>query len=554
MEAQAATEDVPMMPPEGAVDEGEAGTNSPSPDADTEMDSAETDKDDTKSDAAKEDKDDVKSDKEDTKETLSVEERLTLAVSCKDAGNDSFKKADNSDARTKYQEGLEHLKDMAQDTHGLSDIKKSLYLNLSMACIRLAKWFEAIEAADGALKIDKENIKARYRRGVARSRFGALEEAKEDLLEVLKKEPNNGDARRELQELKPRLQAAKEEEKKQFGGMFGKAGGKGLYDDREKEMQERREKEAEAKRLRRIEWEAEMRVRKEKGEEEISFEKWDEEKTKEKEKADKEREKEREKKQRESGSSTAKRPAKEKKKKEDKDGKSEDELDEEDLKIINETKKMGYCYFRKELTEEEKAMKARHVPQRLEETAAASGPQGGQEGGEAAGGAASGTVGQSEWNARGTTFEEKDVTSWATEAFKTHVREATASMEGPTGGTLKARITKVKEVTGDASVAVVRGTKRFLFDFHLTLDWEAVISAEGEGGEEKKFKGEVQMPDVASASADPSGFQMEARIKYKGTKPEGEDKTNVDKLLETLKQSVHKCVWEFVEEMKKKYG
>lgn len=42
------------------------------------------------------------------------------------------------------------------------------------------------------------------------------------------------------------------------------------------------------------------------------------------------------------------------------------ELDEEDQKIIDETKKMGYCYFRRDLTEEEKKINAQHRPTKVD--------------------------------------------------------------------------------------------------------------------------------------------------------------------------------------------
>ena len=45
------------------------------------------------------------------------------------------------------------------------------------------------------------------------------------------------------------------------------------------------------------------------------------------------------------------------------------EVDEEDAAIINETKKMGYCYFRRELTEEEKRINAQNRPTRIAEDA-----------------------------------------------------------------------------------------------------------------------------------------------------------------------------------------
>lgn len=41
------------------------------------------------------------------------------------------------------------------------------------------------------------------------------------------------------------------------------------------------------------------------------------------------------------------------------------ELDEEDAAIVQETKKMGYCYFRRDLTEEEKRLNAQNKPTKI---------------------------------------------------------------------------------------------------------------------------------------------------------------------------------------------
>ena len=41
------------------------------------------------------------------------------------------------------------------------------------------------------------------------------------------------------------------------------------------------------------------------------------------------------------------------------------EVDEEDAEIIKETKKMGYCYFRRDLTEEEKRLNAQNRPTKI---------------------------------------------------------------------------------------------------------------------------------------------------------------------------------------------
>lgn len=84
------------------------------------------------------------------------------------------------------------------------------------------------------LPAEQTNSKALYRRGVARSNLGLLDEAKEDLLEALKTEPNSKDIRREIATVKEKIAATKKAEKKAFGGFLNKVrtgwrGGEGRW-------------------------------------------------------------------------------------------------------------------------------------------------------------------------------------------------------------------------------------------------------------------------------------------------------------------------------------
>ena len=78
--------------------------------------------------------------------------------------------------------------------------------------------------------------------------------------------------------------------------------------------------------------------------------------------------------------------------------------------------------------------------------------------------------GRSAWNALGTTWEEKDATDWCT---KTLERFSELSST-----TCVASVKGVLEVKGDASVAIAGGKKRYIFDYHATVEYE--ISDGGE--------------------------------------------------------------------------
>ncbi|KAJ0397724.1 hypothetical protein P43SY_007192 [Pythium insidiosum] len=116
--------------------------------------------------------------------------------------------------------------------------------------------------------------------------------------------------------------------------------------------------------------------------------------------------------------------------------------------------------------------------------------------------------GGSAWNV-GNTFEEKDMTAWA----KTTLEGLLSGVSAPLGavaGTIK--VTGVSELKGDASIAVVRGKKRYIFDFTFALSCTATL-ADG-----SSVDGELRFLD-ASSDADgdydvevvvPSRYESEA--------------------------------------------
>lgn len=60
------------------------------------------------------------------------------------------------------------------------------------------EWLKAIEASTSVLKEEPASIKGLYRRGLARSRLGLLEEARQDLVAAFKLDSSNVEVRKEL--------------------------------------------------------------------------------------------------------------------------------------------------------------------------------------------------------------------------------------------------------------------------------------------------------------------------------------------------------------------
>ncbi|KAG2520207.1 hypothetical protein JM18_000957 [Phytophthora kernoviae] len=95
--------------------------------------------------------------------------------------------------------------------------------------------------------------------------------------------------------------------------------------------------------------------------------------------------------------------------------------------------------------------------------------------------------GGSAWN-QGNTFEEKDMTSWA----KDKLEKIVSGISAPLGsGEGVVTSLEVRNLEGDASIAMVRGAKRYIFDFTFTL---AVTLKQTEGS----VAGELRFLDLSS--------------------------------------------------------
>ena len=173
---------------------------------------------------------------------LSVEECVNMAGVHKEQGNEMFKSGLNDKALASYSEGLRYLTKHTSEAAAAPTLL-SLHTNLAATHLRLERWAEARASAASALEIEPDLVKARFRRGVASFRLGALDEAKADLTAVCKADPKNRDARTELSQVVEALKVARSAERKSMSGLFSGQGG--LY--REEEARERRKRDEEAR-------------------------------------------------------------------------------------------------------------------------------------------------------------------------------------------------------------------------------------------------------------------------------------------------------------------
>eukprot|EP00339_Tiarina_fusa_P030012 CAMPEP_0117043850 /NCGR_PEP_ID=MMETSP0472-20121206/30445_1 /TAXON_ID=693140 ORGANISM="Tiarina fusus, Strain LIS" /NCGR_SAMPLE_ID=MMETSP0472 /ASSEMBLY_ACC=CAM_ASM_000603 /LENGTH=473 /DNA_ID=CAMNT_0004755461 /DNA_START=68 /DNA_END=1486 /DNA_ORIENTATION=+ len=167
---------------------------------------------------------------------MSPEERITHATKLKDEGTAFFKTQTFEKATAKYEDAALYAVDEGVTGNDIPEDERVLYIscwsNAAMCYIKLKEWTDAIRACNHVLDIESEeksNIKALYRRGLARIHLGLYKEAKVDLMDAYGIDKSNKEVRKALALLKEASANAKKKEKAAFGGMFGKVD---MYNDK----------------------------------------------------------------------------------------------------------------------------------------------------------------------------------------------------------------------------------------------------------------------------------------------------------------------------------
>ncbi|CAE7632617.1 cyp5 [Symbiodinium pilosum] len=93
----------------------------------------------------------------------------------------------------------------------------SLHLNLAQACVQLKAYEATVHHATRALKVDQENAKAYFRRGLAQEALGKTQAAAGDLQRAARIEPRNVDVRKKYEELKKALQELEKKQEEEEG-------------------------------------------------------------------------------------------------------------------------------------------------------------------------------------------------------------------------------------------------------------------------------------------------------------------------------------------------
>lgn len=165
---------------------------------------------------------------------MSTSERLAESMKQKEAATVAFKSKDYEDAAERYAQALDYLSDAEdfsseEEEKVCKEAELALMSNLALVHLKLENWTEAAAKASDVLEKNPLNVKALYRRGLARMHGDLLPQAKEDFVAVLTIDAQNRDVRREMKVLKQKLQEEKTRQKSMFGGFFGKVD---MYDDK----------------------------------------------------------------------------------------------------------------------------------------------------------------------------------------------------------------------------------------------------------------------------------------------------------------------------------
>ena len=168
---------------------------------------------------------------------MTPEERMECAKQLKAEGTDLFQKQMYKEAILKYEDAANYAVEEGITGDDIPEEERPMYVscwsNAAMCYVKLKEWPDVSKACNNVLEIETEsktNIKALYRRGLARMKLGLLKESKEDLMAAYKIDSGNKDVRKALSSLKEAMAESKKKEKAAFGGFFSKVD---IYKDKQ---------------------------------------------------------------------------------------------------------------------------------------------------------------------------------------------------------------------------------------------------------------------------------------------------------------------------------
>ena len=150
---------------------------------------------------------------------MSLDEIFNELVQLKQMGNDCVKSGQIEEATKIYAEAIQLMTTPDFNRRTERDIREvfiPLYLNQALCCLKTERVSQAIECCYRVLEVDERNVKALYRRSLARIENRDLGNAKRDLLMAHAIDPLNQEVRAKLDEVKYLEKVAMDQSQKQL--------------------------------------------------------------------------------------------------------------------------------------------------------------------------------------------------------------------------------------------------------------------------------------------------------------------------------------------------
>ncbi|PRP79226.1 hypothetical protein PROFUN_12764 [Planoprotostelium fungivorum] len=163
-----------------------------------------------------------------TPKTADIPQKIAKAQSFKEEGNKFVKSGETPKAFFQYHQALMYINGINgssdEEKQQINSIKLPIQNNLAMLYVKQEKWEKAIKACTEALQIDKDNVKALFRRGKSRVALGDIDNAEIDLKRAAELDPADKAIKNELILIARKQQEQEKKTKNFYAGMFKKMG------------------------------------------------------------------------------------------------------------------------------------------------------------------------------------------------------------------------------------------------------------------------------------------------------------------------------------------
>eukprot|EP01125_Pyxidicula_operculata_P001783 TRINITY_DN11621_c0_g1_i1.p1 TRINITY_DN11621_c0_g1~~TRINITY_DN11621_c0_g1_i1.p1 ORF type:complete len:359 (+),score=98.21 TRINITY_DN11621_c0_g1_i1:25-1101(+) len=152
-----------------------------------------------------------------------VAEVVAAAEKVRQIGNSLFSAGKFAEAVAKYEKAVRYLNAAETDDSNEESVKNAklpCQSNAAMCYLKLNKYADALENCEKVLAVDPKNIKALFRKGQAQTGSKDFEDAIKTFREIEKIDPENKEAKREIERVKKHHEALVQKQQKAYSRMF----------------------------------------------------------------------------------------------------------------------------------------------------------------------------------------------------------------------------------------------------------------------------------------------------------------------------------------------